>query len=264
MADGRDTYPASSPRSACSWTEIFRCFQIALDPRKLLVAAARHPRDVVRLVAPVAASSTTRRPTRTATKYSNIRRPEGLRGEEEPRDRQALHERGARTPSQAEAKKRFDADHEQWQVLDELAGPGGRLRTLPWYEYRGPNPFLFVTDLIELAGRDVVGAVHRLLRARSRPVLLEPLVKLLLPVAKIVSPGVSPLTRLYLFLILLCERRGLGVLRRDHHADRRGATREQGADQPPAGGPVRLQALPRLPRRAAGAAHHHRRLRRSG
>ena len=49
----------------------------------------------------------------------------------------------------------------------------------------------------------MVGAVHRLPSARSRPVLLEPLVKLLLPVAKIVSPGVSPLTRLYLFLILL-------------------------------------------------------------
>src|SRR5262249_41995403 len=35
------------------------------------------------------------------------------------------------------------------------------------------------------------------------PVLFEPLVKLLLPVAKLISPGVSPLTRFYLFLILL-------------------------------------------------------------
>ena len=36
--------------------------------------------------------------------------------------------------------------------------------------------------------------------ATVAPVLMEPLVKLLLPVAKLVSPGVSPLTRFYLFL----------------------------------------------------------------
>ena len=41
MADGRDGAPGSfSFRATCPWTEIFRCFQIALDPRKLFVAAA--------------------------------------------------------------------------------------------------------------------------------------------------------------------------------------------------------------------------------
>src|SRR4051812_4096396 len=31
---------ASAPRRPWLWTEIFRCFQVALDPRKLAVAAA--------------------------------------------------------------------------------------------------------------------------------------------------------------------------------------------------------------------------------
>ena len=41
MADGRDRTSGSfSFRTAFPWTEIFRCFQVALDPRKLLVSAA--------------------------------------------------------------------------------------------------------------------------------------------------------------------------------------------------------------------------------
>ena len=101
-----------------------------------------------------------------------------------------------------EAKRQFKRDYEQWQQLDALAGPGGRLRTLPWYEYRGPNPFLFVTEVIGGGVQDPVESVFRYLKAMV-PVLLEPLAKLLLPVAKIVSPGISPMTRFYLFLILL-------------------------------------------------------------
>ena len=39
MADGPNDPPAFSARKAYAWTEIFRCFQVALDPRKLLAAA---------------------------------------------------------------------------------------------------------------------------------------------------------------------------------------------------------------------------------
>jgi hypothetical protein len=35
MAEGRD-----SAKPKPSWFELFRCFQVALDPRKLLAAAA--------------------------------------------------------------------------------------------------------------------------------------------------------------------------------------------------------------------------------
>jgi hypothetical protein len=87
-------------------------------------------------------------------------------------------------------------------VLDQLAGPGGRLRTMPWYEYRGPNPFLLVTDSISGTAADRT-RLAREFATGSVPVLVEPLVKLLIPVTKLISPGVSPATRLYLFLVLL-------------------------------------------------------------
>src|SRR5437867_1515652 len=40
MADGRDPAPAYRAPAGGRWTEVFRTFQIALDPRKLVVAAA--------------------------------------------------------------------------------------------------------------------------------------------------------------------------------------------------------------------------------
>ena len=53
------------------------------------------------------------------------------------------------TPEELRQKGRekFQQDSTRWKVLDELAGEGGRLRTMPWYEYRGPNPYLFATQL---------------------------------------------------------------------------------------------------------------------
>jgi hypothetical protein len=196
MADGRDQSGAFSYRAALPWTNIFRCFQVALDPRKLFVAAlgilamsflwwllsnifyskAPSPND------PDYSNSAIQRD------YENKKKPDGSNY--------------AEADFSSIAAARFKKDYEQWQVLDSLAGPGGRLRTLPWYEYRGPNPFLFFTDTLGGTAEDRLKAVTGFVSG-SVPVLVEPLVKLLLPVAKIVSPGISPLTRLYLFLILL-------------------------------------------------------------
>jgi hypothetical protein len=215
MADGRAPTPADPPRPG-PWTEIFRCFQVALDPRKLLVAA------VAILVMSLmwwllSVIFYYKAPAREAERYANSRylNDASLKDElaayakeEEARSRaakeapapdaQAFNERAARRLGDAE----FESDLEQWRVLDNLAGPYGRLRRLPWQEYRGPNPFLFATDLLGGSAADRREAVSGFLSG-SVPVLVEPLIKLLLPVAKLISPGVSPLTRLYLFLILL-------------------------------------------------------------
>src|SRR5205085_9908556 len=94
-----------------------------------------------------------------------------------------------------------EEDLKQWRVLDQLAGRGGKLRTLPWYEYRGPNPFLFTTGVLGGTSSERQGYIAEFLSG-SVPVLVEPLVKFLLPVAKVISPGVSPWTRLYLFLCI--------------------------------------------------------------
>ncbi|MBA4062345.1 MAG: hypothetical protein C0501_01305 [Isosphaera sp.] len=195
MADGRAPTPADPPRPG-PWTEIFRCFQVALDPRKLLVAA------VAILVMSLmwwllSVTFYYPAPDRNAAEYSNATLIKEYEGKTKA---------GGAAYTEDDYKqigdRRYQADLEQWRVLDALAGPGGRLRTLPWQEYRGPNPFLFATDVLGGSAADRTNAITGFLSG-SIPVLVEPLVKLLLPVAKLISPGVSPLTRLYLFLILL-------------------------------------------------------------
>ncbi len=197
MADGRDPASGFSYRNALPWTEIFRCFQVALDPRKLLVAA------VGILVMSfgwyvLSASFYYPAPSRDADEYSNSKLERELRDKKKP---------GTDTPYSEDDRRaigdqRYQADVEQWQVLAELAGPGGSLRTLPWYENRGPNPYLFLTQLTNLPSSLWGDAVYTYLKGQI-PVLTEPLVKLLMPVLKLVSPGVSPQTRLYLLLVIL-------------------------------------------------------------
>jgi hypothetical protein len=196
MADGRDQSGGFSYRTALPWTNIFRCFQVALDPRKLFVAAL----GILAMSFMWWLLSNVfyyKAPTRGDADYTADAIRRDYEGKKKPDGSNYTQEDFASI-----GDERFKKDFEQWQVLDQLAGPGGRFRTLPWYEYRGPNPFLFFTDVLGGTAEDRARAVYGFATG-SVPVLVEPLVKLLLPVAKIVSPGVSPLTRLYLFLILL-------------------------------------------------------------
>src|SRR5205823_2416235 len=140
MADGRDEPPAFSFRKAFPWVEIFRCFQVALDPRKLLVAAAG-------ILAMSLGWHVLSRcfysdpPVETSPEYTDeravqrevVKKPDG--SDYTPEE---LRQKG---------REKFQQDYTRWKVLDELAGEGGRLRTMPWYEYRGPNPYLFATQL---------------------------------------------------------------------------------------------------------------------
>ncbi len=183
MADGRAPNPAISDRSA-SWMEIFRCFQVALDPRKLLVAALGIlvMSFLWWLLSVIFYSKAPERGlpeyTNTAIQndYNNKKKPDGTGYDDADYTRIA--------------NERFATDLEQWRVLDALAGPGGRLRTMPWFEYRGPNPFLFVTDVLSGSAQDRTTALTGFISG-SIPVLIEPLVKMLIPVAKLISPGVS-------------------------------------------------------------------------
>lgn len=197
MADGPDgsTLPVTRPRY--QWTEIFRCFQVALDPRKLLVAAAG---IVVVSLGWYLLSRTFYReqPNPDAPEYTNLDylRKE-FKGAKHPDNREYSDD-----DYRAKGVEKHRKDLAQWVKLDELAGPDGRLRTMPWYEYRGRNPFELASLIISGSTEDRREAIADF-ASSSAPTLFEPLVKLLIPVVKVFDIDVSPLTRVYLLLCIL-------------------------------------------------------------
>lgn len=78
---------------------------------------------------------------------------------------------------------------------------GGRMRTLPWFEYRGSNPFLLATGQVSRPWAE--GHFLEWLLTEECPVLLEPLAKLLSPVIFFFNPHAGPWLRFYCLLLLL-------------------------------------------------------------
>ena len=221
MADGRDRATGTfSVRASFPWIELFRCFQVALDPRKLLAAAAGILAVSVGWFI-LSAIFYSKAPERSDAVYSNSVIQKDYEGKKKPAKDGAPEEPYKEADFVEKGKEKFDADYAQWRVLADLAAPAeagqapsekmpfgkastpsGRLRAMPWDEYRGPNPFLFATNVIGGSASERGDSIGGFITG-SIPVLMEPLVKLLIPVTKIVSPGVSGMTRVYLFLVLL-------------------------------------------------------------
>lgn len=198
MADGRNS--ATVPQQSTPlWREIFRCFQIALDPRKLVVAAAGIvTMSAVWWLLSVIFFNLASKPDRNAELYSNARIQQELGDRLKPGTNEPYREDDLRRIGD----ERYQADQARWLILEELAGPGGRLRTMPWYEFRGENPLTFLTRLLSSSPATWGTQAAQYIQTAA-PILLEPLAKLLLPVVKLASPGVSPLTRFYLILVLV-------------------------------------------------------------
>jgi hypothetical protein len=79
--------------------------------------------------------------------------------------------------------------------------PAGRLRTWPWFEERGPNPFLLVSGQ---SGRQwEPGHFWDWLLTQQIPVLIEPLVKFLLPVRYFFKPTAGPMNKFYFLLVTI-------------------------------------------------------------
>jgi hypothetical protein len=87
--------------------------------------------------------------------------------------------------------------------------PYGRLRCMPWFEERGPNPYLLVTGQVKSADGSVRyvpwerGEFAKWLLSDEVPVLLEPLVKFFRPILYMFDPAGGPVNRIYLFLVIL-------------------------------------------------------------
>ncbi len=79
--------------------------------------------------------------------------------------------------------------------------PYARLATWPWFEDRGPNPYLMATG--QLGKPWETGQFWDWLWLKEVPVLLEPIVKLLLPVRYLFDPVADVWCRFYFLCVLL-------------------------------------------------------------
>jgi hypothetical protein len=199
-------------RQLLPWTELFRGFQVALDPKKLLLAAGGI------LVMAIGWWFW------SAVFYGSRNEPMWKSGEY------------AQDPEHITASwATFKAQRRQWNLLHEAAGdkeirmdagdladspaeydrinvdisehklvppikPFGQLRIMPWFEDRGPNPFLLVTGN---AGPWDQGHFGDWLVHKELPVLLEPLVKFFRPVVYLLHPDAGFWNSVYFLLVLL-------------------------------------------------------------
>jgi len=189
MAEDRADARSGSYLQSATWTELLTTFQVALDPKKLLLAAA----GIVTmslgwwLLSMIFYSSFTR-PNKDdlASAISVYQKKDSLTVEQ----------------ATAKADIDFQRDLKRWELLNRLAGPNGKLSTMPWFEDRGPNPFLFGTKVLNGTSVERRENVSWFL-TNQVPVLVEPLVKFITPVVALLDPSAGFWIRVYLFLCIL-------------------------------------------------------------
>ncbi len=173
------------------WTQLFRTFQVALDPKKLVLAA-------IGLM--VAAAGTTLlswlffsmkseplQANYTADTYVKRGDPEEI--------------------ARRKAIDAFENDRACYLFTKSLAGPKdefdahGIFRVFPWHEERGANPYLLIAGQTR-HGSGFAG-VWEWVKHDGIRVMLEPLRKFLLPVRLMLNPLADFSTRLYLLMVAL-------------------------------------------------------------
>ncbi len=179
-------------RQLMAWSELFRCFRVALDPKKLLLAAA----GIVVMFAGWYLISWI-----TFGAWSEPQEPI-LPSVTELAKRHGLSEEAAEArleKMKADSQKDFEAAKTQYEMIRTAAGPQGRFRTMPWNEDRGPNPFLLVTGQLGRPwerGQFVDWFINN-----QVPVLIEPLARFLEPIIGLLSPRAGTWYRFFHLLI---------------------------------------------------------------
>lgn len=239
MAEERSESQEFSFRQAWPWTNIFRSFRIALNPKNLLLAAG----GIVVMslgwwILSMVFAGIRAKPV-WPTDYptaeyqagsSETISPEMKAWEAFKRDRSSwslLYEAAGRKPDRFDAsdfaqsptdfnrlQKEIEAGNTQLVVDGRtyvLADrPYGKLATWPWSEDRGPNSFLLVTGKTRSEG--VLGDGHHFgppgglidwFLVVQVPVLIEPLVKLVRPLFYLLHPSAGFRERFYFLLVLL-------------------------------------------------------------
>jgi hypothetical protein len=222
------------------WLKLFGAFKVALDPKKLLLAGAGILVMSLGWWALGGAFSLfhSQRPKWEPESKVRSEQEQEYKDFKEARRRYNLfHEMAGTEPLQVDTADLADT-LEEYERLEKLkeevltnaavksATPGdlvskaimlargvapvrpfGRLRILPWFEYRGPNPYLLVTG--NVAGPEGIkghpwkqGQFLDWLVSDQVPVLLEPLCKFLQPVIYLFRAGSGGWNRIYLFLVI--------------------------------------------------------------
>ena len=153
-------------RKAVSWTELFRTFLIALDPFKLVAAAGGVLVTAIGWwLMSVIFFNGSSKPRADMNPASS----EYLQGE----DYNTLYKRyidDKMTPDEAgaRAKKEIQRDVARYQLIQRQADTGGTFRRMPWYEDRGPNPYLQVTTVVRERSVDASRPSTGFSRSKSR------------------------------------------------------------------------------------------------
>ncbi|HEV3237229.1 MAG TPA: hypothetical protein VGZ25_09595 [Gemmataceae bacterium] len=215
-------------RQLFPWTELFQGFRIALDLNKLLLAAAGIV--VMSLGWWVLANIFYyQKPV-----YKDYHAANEKGGDEIEKNNKAwahfkadlaqwslMHQAAGPGPAQVQVEDVADSldeyerlrnpefltegkltpEEKAKQALIGSTMPGGYLRTLPWDEDRGPNPFLLVAGKAGIPWE--AGHFWHWLTTKELPVLIEPLYKLFQPVGYFIDPRSGSLGKLYFLLVLL-------------------------------------------------------------
>jgi len=212
---GSQGNPAWRPKPA-SWTKVFGTFLVALDPFKLIVAAGGILATALGwwLISLIFYSAWTE--PKLSTFEEKSKKDSKLETED---DRKRW------------AAKEYARSLDSWALMHELAGPtersndlyaryyqerhpdvlsrnkrlesgyGGKYRTMPWDENRGPNPYLMTRTVVSGSGPERREAVKQF-GTYQLPNLVEPLLKFLTPVYYLFDHRASFWGYVYLLLLI--------------------------------------------------------------
>jgi hypothetical protein len=216
-----------SLRQYFPWFELFRAFQVALDPKKLVLAAA----GILAMAlwwwicsAVFFAAAGGNKPRWTDYKNNEQKSPEENWAAFKTARAQwnLLYETAGEPPAgsppdhqdagdladnwqQFEAIEKHIAAGENKFTIDDRtyevhAKPYGRMRTWPWFEHRGPNPYLLVFGRAHVSREE--GVFHWFF-FNQVPVLVEPIVKFVTPLYYLLHSNIGVVNFLYFSLVLL-------------------------------------------------------------